>query len=57
MTPSVAVDPCYLGTFLVSLLVVLAVGAWGYTKTNTVDDFWVYGRELGPTLRRAVASD
>jgi len=44
------VNPAYLGMFIVYLLVVLAIGAWGYTKTTSVDDFWVYGKELGPTL-------
>ena len=45
-----AINTFYLGTFVVYLLVVLGIGAWGYTKTNTVEDFWVYGRELGPWL-------
>lgn len=45
-----AVNPFYLGTFALYLLVVLAIGAWGYTRTNDVEDFWVYGRDLGPWL-------
>ena len=45
-----AVNPFYLGTFVVYLLLVLAIGAWGYTKTTNVGDFWVYGKELGPWL-------
>lgn len=45
-----AVNPFYLGTFVVYLLVVLAIGAWGYKKTTNVQDFWVYGKELGPWL-------
>lgn len=45
-----AVNPFYLGTFVVYLIVVLAIGAWGYQKTNDVEDFWVYGKELGPWL-------
>ena len=45
-----AVNQFYLGTFIVYLIVVLGIGAWGYTKTDTVEDFWVYGRELGPWL-------
>ena len=45
-----AVNPLYLGTFVAYLIVVLAIGAWGYSKTNDVDDFWVYGRDLGPWL-------
>lgn len=44
------VNPFYLGTFIVYLLVVLGVGAWGYTQTKDVNDFWVYGKELGPWL-------
>ncbi|WP_227378562.1 sodium:solute symporter family protein [Haladaptatus halobius] len=40
----------YLGAFVVYLLVVLAIGAWGYQKTSNVTDFWVYGKELGPWL-------
>ena len=45
-----AVNQFYLGTFVVYLLLVLAIGAWGYTKTTDVGDFWVYGKELGPWL-------
>jgi sodium/proline symporter len=45
-----AVNQFYLGTFVVYLLVVLGIGAWGYTKTDNVEDFWVYGRDLGPWL-------
>ena len=45
-----AVNQFYLGTFVVYLLLVLAIGAWGYTKTTDVADFWVYGKELGPWL-------
>ena len=45
-----AVNPFYLGTFALYLLVVLVIGAWGYTRTNDVEDFWVYGRDLGPWL-------
>ncbi|WP_266076124.1 sodium:solute symporter family protein [Haladaptatus caseinilyticus] len=45
-----AVNTVYLVTFSAYLLVVLAVGAWGYTRTNDVEDFWVYGRDLGPWL-------
>jgi sodium/proline symporter len=44
------VNPFYLGTFVVYLVLVLAIGAWGYRKTDDVSDFWVYGKELGPTL-------
>lgn len=43
-------NPVYLGIFIVYLLVVLAIGAWAYRKTNDVSDFWVYGKELGPWL-------
>ena len=45
-----AVNEFYLGTFIVYLLIVLAIGAWGYTKTADVADFWVYGKSLGPWL-------
>jgi len=45
-----AVNEFYLGTFIVYLLLVLGIGAWGYTKTTDVNDFWVYGKELGPWL-------
>ncbi len=44
------VNPVYLGLFIVYLLIILAIGVWGYTRTEDVDDFWVYGKELGPTL-------
>ncbi|MFB6221434.1 MAG: sodium:solute symporter [Halolamina sp.] len=45
-----AINTFYLGTFIVYLLVVLGIGAWGYTQTADVSDFWVYGKELGPWL-------
>ncbi|MFB6201065.1 MAG: sodium:solute symporter [Halorhabdus sp.] len=44
------VNTFYLGTFVVYLLVVLGIGAWGYMKTDDVSDFWVYGKRLGPWL-------
>ena len=44
------VNPFYLGAFVLYLLVVLAIGVWGYTKTQTKDDFWVYGKNLGKWL-------
>lgn len=40
----------YLGAFVVYLLIVLGIGAWGYRKTDDVVDFWVYGKDLGPWL-------
>jgi sodium/proline symporter len=45
-----AINAFYLGTFVVYLLIVLGIGAWGYTQTADVSDFWVYGKELGPWL-------
>jgi sodium/proline symporter len=44
------VNPFYLGTFIVYLLVVLGIGAWGYGQTKSTSDFWVYGKKLGPWL-------
>ena len=44
------VNPVYLAVFALYLLLVLAIGAWAYRKTNTVSDFWVYGKDLGPWL-------
>jgi sodium/proline symporter len=44
------VNPAYLGIFTVYLLLVLVIGAWAYLKTNDVEDFWVYGKRLGPWL-------
>jgi len=43
-------NPVYLGIFILYLLLVLGIGAWAYRKTETVSDFWVYGKELGPWL-------
>jgi Na+/proline symporter len=40
----------YLGVFVGYLIVILAIGAWGYTRTTTKDDFWVYGKQLGKWL-------
>lgn len=44
------INPFYLGTFIVYLLIVLAIGVWGYTKTTDVMDFWAFGQEMGPWL-------
>lgn len=44
------VNPVYLGVFVVYLVAVLAIGGWAYLRTNDVNDYWVYGKELGPTL-------
>lgn len=44
------VNPAYLGIFIVYLLLVLAIGGWGYLQTEDVEDFWVYGKRLGPWL-------
>ncbi|WP_101295785.1 sodium:solute symporter family protein [Halegenticoccus soli] len=44
------VNPFYLGVFVLYLLIILAIGAWGYVRTEDVDDFWVYGKKLGPWL-------
>ncbi|WP_160134677.1 sodium:solute symporter family protein [Halococcus salsus] len=44
------VNQVYLGAFIVYLLLVLGIGLWGYTRTKTKDDFWVYGRNLGKWL-------
>lgn len=44
------VNPFYLATFAIYLTIILLIGGWAYLKTNTVDDFWVYGKDLGPTL-------
>lgn len=48
--PMADVNPFYLGTFIVYLLIVLAIGVWGYTKTSDVMDFWAFGKEMGPWL-------
>ncbi|WP_331235080.1 sodium:solute symporter family protein [Natronorarus salvus] len=44
------VNPVYLGLFVVYLLAILAIGLWGYLRTEDIDDFWVFGKELGPVL-------
>ncbi|WP_121741337.1 sodium:solute symporter family protein [Natronorubrum halophilum] len=43
-------NPYYLAAFVLYLLLVLGIGLWGYTKTDDVMDFWVFGQEMGPTL-------
>ncbi|WP_276299718.1 sodium:solute symporter family protein [Halorussus lipolyticus] len=40
----------YTGAFAVYLLGVLALGAWGNKQSESLEDFWLYGRDLGPTL-------
>ncbi|WP_122090979.1 sodium:solute symporter family protein [Halalkalicoccus subterraneus] len=44
------VNPFYLGTFVIYLLIVLGIGVWGYTKTSDVMDFWAFGQDMGPWL-------
>lgn len=44
------VNPFYLGLFIVYLLAILVIGLWGYLQTEDIDDFWVFGKELGPML-------
>lgn len=44
------VNPYYLGTFIVYLLVVLSIGIWAFRRTKDVMDFWVFGQDMGPVL-------
>ena len=44
------VNPFYLATFVVYLLIVLALGVWAQRRTKDVMDFWVMGQEVGPVL-------
>ncbi|ELY91781.1 Na+/solute symporter [Natrialba hulunbeirensis JCM 10989] len=44
------VNPYYLGAFVLYLVLVLGIGVWGYTRTENVLDFWVFGQGMGPTL-------
>ncbi|XVH33229.1 sodium:solute symporter family protein (plasmid) [Haloferacaceae archaeon DSL9] len=44
------VNPFYLGAFIIYLLIVLGIGVWGYTRTEDVMDFWVFGQSMGPML-------
>ncbi|MFC6964421.1 hypothetical protein ACFQJ8_22825 [Halocatena marina] len=50
VVPMAEVNSFYLGTFIVYLLIVLAIGVWGYTKTSDVMDFWAFGKDMGPWL-------
>lgn len=45
-----SVNPYYLGTFVIYLAIVLAIGLWAYRRTKNVMDFWVYGQGMGPVL-------
>ena len=44
------VNPFYLTTFIIYLVVILAIGLWAYTRTKNVMDFWVFGQDMGPGL-------
>jgi SSS family transporter len=44
------VNPYYLATFVLYLLIVLSIGLWAFTRTKNVMDFWVYGQGMGPVL-------
>ncbi|APX95391.1 sodium:solute symporter family protein [Natronorubrum daqingense] len=43
-------NPYYLAAFVLYMLLILGLGVWGYTRTNDVMDFWVFGQDMGPTL-------
>lgn len=44
------VNPFYLATFVIYLVIVLALGVWAQRRTKDVMDFWVMGQEVGPVL-------
>ncbi|GAB3030792.1 sodium:solute symporter family protein [Natronobiforma cellulositropha] len=44
------INTLYLGAFVVYMLVILGVGLLGYQRVTNTDDFWIFGRELGPWL-------
>lgn len=44
------VNPIYLATFIIYLVLVLAIGVWAFTRTKNVMDFWVMGQSMGPVL-------
>lgn len=44
------VNPFYLITFIVYLVLVLGIGLWAFTRTKTVMDFWVFGQNMGPVF-------
>lgn len=50
---------CILIAIVAYLLAMLAVGVWFAKKNNSVDDFYLGGRKLGPfvTAMSAEASD
>ena len=50
---------CILIAIVVYLLGVLGIGIWCAKRSNTVDDFYLGGRKLGPlvTAMSAEASD
>lgn len=43
-------NPFYLGAFVLYLLFILLIGAWAHTKSNSKEDFWVFGNDLGKWL-------
>lgn len=44
------INTVYLAAFVVYMLVILGVGLLGYSRVTDTDDFWIFGRELGPWL-------
>ncbi|MHC3439197.1 sodium:solute symporter family protein [Natrialbaceae archaeon A-gly3] len=44
------INPFYLGAFVLYLLFILLIGAWAQTKSNSKEDFWVFGNDLGKWL-------
>jgi Na+/proline symporter len=44
------VNPYYVGTFVLYLLLLLAVAGWAFKRTKNVMDFWVFGQDMGPGL-------
>ncbi|MHC3439188.1 sodium:solute symporter family protein [Natrialbaceae archaeon A-gly3] len=43
-------NPFYLGAFVVYLLVVLLIGLWANTQSDSKEDFWIFGNDLGKWL-------
>lgn len=45
-----AVNPFYLGAFIIYLASLMVIAAWAFKRTTNVMEFWVFGQKMGPQL-------
>ena len=56
MAGLVPVDPLFAGTVIAYFAVIVGIGYYGFTQTDTEEDFLVAGRSVGPVVGGATLS-